>query len=118
MRILLFLFFFGLSFQALAKGSDSFIIQIQDRSMKVSSPIKKNNVLTVLIENRSLSDQVGKFMIKGKNLKFVSIPSGKNETIEIQNKEGATVYFVPLSPSFQEVELIFGKKVYEIPSKK
>lgn len=86
--------------------------------MKVSSPSKKSNVLTVLLENRSLSDQVGKFMIKGKNLKFVSVASGKNETVEIQNKEGAQVYFVPLSPAFQEVELIFGKKAYEIPSKK
>ncbi len=116
----LFVLWICLIFSTLAfgKGADSFIIQIQDRSMKVTSPTKKNNVLTVLIENRSLSDQVGKFMIKGKNLKFVSIPSGKNETTEIQNKEGATVYFVPLSPAFQEVELVFGKKAYEIPSKK
>ena len=117
MRLLFLTFILVISARALAKGPDSFIIQIQDRSMKVSSPEKKSSVLTVLIENRSLSDQVGKFMVKGKNLKFVSIPSGKNETTEIQNKNGAQVYFVPLSPAFQEVELVFGKKAYEIPSK-
>lgn len=96
---------------------DTFVIEIQDRSMKVSSPEKKKPFLTVLVENRSLSDQVGKFMVKGKNLKFVSIASGKSETVEIENKSGGPVYFVPLSPAFQDVELIFGKKAYEIPSK-
>lgn len=113
----LFLLTLLLSFEALGKETPAFVIQIQDRSMKVTSPAKKSSVLTVLIENRSLSDQVGKFMIKGKNLKFVSVASGKNETTEIQNKDGATVYFVPLSPAFQEVELVFGKKTYEIPTK-
>lgn len=96
---------------------ETFVIEIQDRSMKVTSPDKKKPLLTVLVENRSLSDQVAKFMIKGKNLKFVSIPSGKSQTVEFENKSGAPVYFVPLSPAFQDVELIYGKKAYEIPSK-
>ena len=85
--------------------------------MKVLSPEKKKPFFTVLVENRSLSDQVAKFMTKGKNLKFVSVPSGKSETVEIENKTEGAVYFVPLSPAFQDVELIFGKKAYEIPSK-
>lgn len=115
MRIFLLLLF-PLLISAQSKV-ETFIIQVQDRSMKVLSPKKKKSIMTVLVENRSLSDQVGKFMIEGKNLKFVSVPSGKSETVEIENKSGATVYFVPLSPAFQEVELIFGKKAYEIPSK-
>ena len=97
--------------------TETFVIEIQDRSMKVTSPEKKKPFLTVLVENRSLSDQVAKFMVKGKNLKFVSIPSGKSQTVEIENKSAGPVYFVPLSPAFQDVELIFGKKAYEIPSK-
>lgn len=115
-----FLFALFMLFPMLALAqvkAETFIIEIQDRSMKVSSPEKKKPFLTVLVENRSLSDQVGKFMVKGKNLKFVSIPSGKSETVEIENKSAGPVYFVPLSPAFQDVELIFGKKAYEIPSK-
>ena len=56
--------------------------------------------------------------IAGRILKFVSIKSGLSEAVEIENKSAENVFFVPVSPAFQEVELVFGKKVYEIPSKK
>lgn len=97
--------------------TESFIIQIQDRSMTVLSPEKSRPLFSVLVENRSLSDQVGKFMVKGKAVKFISVPSGKSETVEIENKTNTNVVFVPVSPAFQDVELHFGKKAYEIPSK-
>jgi len=97
---------------------EGFVIQINDRSMSVLSPEKSRQLFSVLVENRSLSDQVGKFMIGSKILKFVSIKSGKSEAVEIENKSSGTVIFVPVSPAFQEVPLIFGKKAYEIPPKK
>lgn len=97
---------------------EGFVIQINDRSMAVLSPDKSRPLFSVLLENRSLSDQVGKFTIGNKILKFVSVKSGKSEAVEIENKSSATVVFVPVSPAFQEVPLIFGKKAYEIPPKK
>lgn len=96
---------------------ESFIIQINDQNMSVLSPEKKKVQFSVLVDNKSLSDQVGKFIIGGKILKFVSVKSGKTETVEIENKTGTSVVFVPVSPAFQEVPLLFGKKAYEIPSK-
>lgn len=97
--------------------TEGFIVQINDRSMNVLSPEKKKNMFTVIVENRSLSDQVGKFTVGNKILKFVSVDSGKSETVEIENKSNTPVVFVPVSPAFQEVPLLFGKKAYEIPSK-
>lgn len=97
--------------------TESFVILIKDRSMEVLSPEKKRNLFAVILDNRSLSDQVGKFTLNGKILKFVSVKSGKTETIEIENKASVPVTYVPVSPAFQEVELHFGKKAYEIPSK-
>lgn len=97
--------------------AEGFIVQINDRSMKVLSPSKKRNMFAVLVENHSLSDQIGKFTAGSKILKFVSVPSGKSETVEIENKSSTPVVFVPVSPAFQEVPLEFGKKAYEIPSK-
>lgn len=97
--------------------TEGFIVQINDRSMNVLSPVKKKAMFTVIVENRSLSDQVGKFVIGNKILKFVSVQSGKSETVEIENKSSTPVSFVPVSPAFQEVPLLFGKKAYEIPSK-
>lgn len=98
--------------------TEGFIIQIFDRSMKVSSPEKKNSIFSVIIQNSSFSDQIGKFTLGNKTLKFVSIPYGKSEIIEIENKSQLPVVFVPVSPSFQEVPLNVGKKTYEIPSKR
>jgi hypothetical protein len=97
--------------------TEGFIIQVNDRSVYVLSPEKKNSLFSVIVENRSLSDQVGKFIVGSKILKFVSVASGKTETVEIENKSNSSVVFVPVSPAFQEVPLLFGKKAYEIPSK-
>lgn len=97
--------------------TEGFIVQINDRSMHVLSPEKKRAMFAVIVDNKSLSDQVGKFMIGNKILKYVSVQSGKSETVEIENKSNAPVVFVPVSPAFQEVPLMFGKKAYEIPSK-
>lgn len=97
--------------------TEGFVIQINDRSMSVLSPAKKRNLFSVIVENRSLSDQVGKFQVAGKTLKHVSVQSGKSEVVEIENKTDTPVLFIPVSPAFQEVPLLFGKKAYEIPSK-
>lgn len=117
MRLCFVLFFLpALSFaQVKVEG---FVIQISDRSMSVLSPEKKRPLFSVLVENRSLSDQVGKFVVGSKILKFVSVKSGKSESIEIENKSSDPVVFIPVSPAFQEVPLMFGKKAYEIPPKK
>lgn len=96
--------------------TEAFVIKINDWNMKVISPDKHRVLFAVVVENGSLSNQVGKFMIKGKAVKFISVLSGKSETVEIENKSDAPVVFVPVSPAFQDVELRFGKKAYEIPS--
>ena len=112
-----FIFLF-LSLSAFAAPkSDVFVIQVMDRKMVVLSPENERKLFSVTVENRSLSDQVGKFEAKGRLLKYVSIPSGKSDTVEIENPSGSNVTFVPVSPAFQEVELIFGKKAYEVPPK-
>lgn len=96
----------------------SFILKLTDGGVSVSSPEKKMNLFSVIIENNSLTDQVAKFVSGNNNLKFVTIESGKSKTIEIENKGTQPVFFVPMSPSFQEVELKFGKKTYEVPPKR
>ncbi len=113
-----FVFLMMLSFSVFAQVKpESFVVQINDRSMYVLSPDKKRNLFSVIVENRSLSDQVGKFVVGNKILKYISIPSGKSESVDIENKSSSPVVFVPVSPSFQEVPLNFGKKAYEIPPK-
>lgn len=99
------------------QSAKPFVIQVNDRSVQVSSSEVRRHIFSVIVENRSLSDQVAKFVMQGQILKYVSVKSGKSETVEIENKSTHPVFFVPVSPAFQEVELIFGKKAYEVPSK-
>jgi hypothetical protein len=98
--------------------TEGFVIQIHDRSMKILSPESKKNFFSVIVENKSLTNQIGKFIVGNKILKFVAVSSGKAETVEIENKSPQNVIFVPVSPAFQEVPLEHGKKAYEVPSKK
>jgi len=106
-----------LSYAAPAPKTEVFIIQVMDRKMSVLSPDKERKLFSVIVENRSLSDQVGRFESKGKLLKYIAVPSGKSESVEIENTSGDPVKFIPVSPAFQEVELTFGKKAYEVPPK-
>ncbi len=97
--------------------SEAFILRIKDRSINVTSPLLSQKRFSVILENISLTKQLGKFSTKGKNLKYVSVLPGQTETVEIENNSDEAVYFIPLSPSFQDVNLTFGKKAYEIPAK-
>jgi hypothetical protein len=101
-----------------AGRSDTFIVSMLDRKVHVISPDKVQGTFTVIVENKSLSKLVGKFSTPEGALKYVSVESGATETVEITHKSGSKVFFVPLSPAFQEIELIVGKKEYEIPSEK
>lgn len=116
MKFLALIFLLPIMAQAQIK-SEGFIITITDKRVGVLSPSAKKNFYSVLVENKSLSDQVGKFVQGDKILKFISVPTGKSGVVEIENKTNLDVTFVPISPASQEVPLIFGKKAYEIPPK-
>jgi hypothetical protein len=118
MKVFLSLFIFFLILP-IAHGNlkrEGFLIQIGDRSFSVVSPQKREDIFSVVIENKSLSDQIGKFILNNKTIKHLAIRSGSSETVEIENKSKENVSFIPLSPAFQEIPLDFGKKAYEIPA--
>lgn len=95
--------------------SDSFLITILPDKVKVISPEKKKSEVTVVIENKSLSTINAKIATISKNVKFVTIPSREKETVSIKIDQAQGLKFVPISPAFQEIELIFGRTSYEIP---
>jgi hypothetical protein len=107
--------FFGSFLEAAT--SDSFIIQVKNRSVLVTSPQKETKRFAVIVENHSLTKQLGKFISGERNLKFVSVLPGKSETVELLNTNNESIIFIPISPAFQDVVLKFGKKSYEIPAK-
>ncbi len=95
---------------------ESFRVTIYDRSVKLEAPAKVAKVYSVIVENKSLSDVVGKFHSHGEDLKFVSIKASRSRSVEFAHQTNQLVYFKILSPAFQELALEVGKKAYEVPS--
>jgi hypothetical protein len=98
---------------------DGFWITAFDDRFKVISPEKFKTPMEVIIENKTLVRLIGKVVInQEKIVSFSSIDSEKFQKLKVILKKGDKLHFIPLSPAFQEVELIVGNKTYEIPPKK
>ncbi|GEM_PF-432950 len=99
-----------------AEFSYTFIIQIFGDRVKVVSPKAYSKEISVIIENKSLEKQIGKLInTKGETLSFVVVPPNDSISKKLSVVQGNKVIFIPLSPPFQEIELIEGKESYEIP---
>lgn len=101
------------------ESSNGFLITAFDDRFKIVSPEKFRSPMEVIVENKTLSRLVGKVIVNNKiNAGFTSVDSDKYQRIIVNLKKGDLLHFIPLSPAFQEVELVVGNKIYEIPPKK
>lgn len=98
---------------------NGFLVTGHDDRFRVISPDKFKSPMEVIVENKTLVRLIGKVMVNNKtNAGFASVESDKYQRIMVPIKKGDVLHFIPLSPAFQEVELIVGNKTYEIPPKK
>jgi hypothetical protein len=97
--------------------ADSFIVEIFSNYVKVISPKKKKKFMSLVILNKTLSNIYGKIATNKKDIKFFSVAMNKHKSIQIKSSN-ELIKFVPLSPTFQEVELLYGVKSYEVPEQK
>lgn len=120
LSVLLLFLSFSLVAKTLQLGDhkEAFQVLVLERKVKVISPLKESSKTSVVIENRTLSKLLGKIELdNGKNLGFLSIPSNGFRSLEFSVPKGRRFFFVPMSPPFQKIELIFGQRSYEIPPK-
>lgn len=111
------LFVIGLFIGLNAVAAEAFKIQILDRRLIVEAPAAVGTTYSVEVQNRSLNDLMGKFHANGVDLKFVSVKAGASKVVEFKVTPKAIVVFQPMAPASQQVELIVGKRTYEIPPK-
>ena len=113
---------FVLQFSASAfaiESLDGFLVSAYDDRFAVISPEKFKPTMEVIIENKTLVRLVGKLTInRSTNASYISVESDKFQKANVKLKKGDLLHFVPLSPAFQEVELIVGNKKYDIPPAK
>lgn len=101
------------------ESSNGFVVTGYDDRFRIISPEKFRSPMEVIVENKTLVRLIGKVTVNNKiNVGFTAVDSDKYQRIMVNLKKGDLLHFVPLSPSFQEVELIVGNKIYEIPPKK
>ncbi|MBL6989255.1 MAG: hypothetical protein ISR65_05735 [Bacteriovoracaceae bacterium] len=99
--------------------SDTFIIQSFADSVKVLAPAAYHPELNAIIENKTLVQLIGKIETgKGRVVGIVSIAPTYSRSVKLNIKKGERLYFIPLAPAFQAVELVIGRKAYEIPPKR
>lgn len=106
------------SFSQRIERSEAFLVTAMPNYYKVISPVRmKGKRVAVVIKNKTLSTIRGKFIDENnKNLKFVTIKSNAELSVEFEFNTKKKFYFVPLDPAFQKVILNIGKSAYEIPS--
>lgn len=96
--------------------SDAFVVKIFDDKVKVLSPIKFDPSLTVIIENKTLVQIKGRIETgRGEMLTHIALEPGKSVSKSVKRLKSEKLFFIPLSPPFQKVELKLGNKPYEIP---
>lgn len=119
LQIFTFILFFVFSQKGLSyEKADSFVVKVYDEKVRVLSPKKYDPLLKVVIENKTLSKITGKVETgSGEVLAFVSILPAKFTSVSVKSLKSEKVFFVPLSPPLQRVELKIGNKPYEIPPK-
>lgn len=112
------LLFFSTNLLAI-ESLDGFLVEGYDDRFRVISPQKFKAKMEVIVENKTLVKLVGRLHVNNTPRPvFYTVQPGNYEKKIIEIKKGDILHFVPLSPPFQEVELIIGNKIYEIPPKK
>jgi hypothetical protein len=116
----IFLIFLAFSCRSFAIESLSgFLVTAYDDRFRVVSPEKFRSPMEIVIENKTLVRLIGKVVVNNKmTLGFTSIESENYQKLSANLKKGDVLHFIPLTPAFQEVELIVGNKTYEIPPKR
>ena len=96
--------------------ADAFIVKIFDDKVRVLSPKKFDERLTVIIDNKTLTLIKGRLETgRGEFLNFVTVEPSKSVSVSVKRLKKDRVFFVPLAPPSQKVELKLGNKPYGIP---
>ncbi len=118
-KIILALLFLSVTSVFAYEKADAFVVKVYDEKVRVLSPVKYDPLLNVIMENKTLVKLTAKVETKeGEVLAYVRIEPGKSKSVSVKQLKDTQIFFVPLSPPSQKVELKLGNKPYEIPPQK
>jgi hypothetical protein len=116
MRLVLMILLFLPS--AYAKFSQAFMVDINDRGIKITSPLKKTDVVSIIVKNNTLDKIVSELKSNDKVIKRFVLKAEGKEVFQVKLKGVTKLEYVPIAPPFESADLRFEQKPYEIPEKK
>lgn len=117
MKVLVLCLIFSLNAFAF-KSTDAFIVELSDQKIKVTSPKSKVKIVSVIVKNLTFDKIRAELRSRDKVLKRFVIKAKKKEVFEVNYETAKKLFFVPVSPPFETIDLKFSKGPYEIPEKK
>lgn len=94
------------------------MISVYDKKIKVIGPSSTQGSYVVVMENKTLNKMLCKVVSGlGSVSEYFSIAPAAQGSVNVTLKKNEKLFFLPLSPAFQEVELRPGVSEYEIPPK-
>ena len=96
---------------------DAFTVKFLDKRISVSSPEKGKGPFGLIIKNKTLVKMVGKIETPDQRvLEYVVIAPKGDKVMELTHLSATNrLFFVPMSPPLQKIELRPGNKFNEIP---
>ena len=115
MKLTLFIYLICLSLTSFAQNTEAFLVEISDQRIKVTSPLKKSQIVSIIVKNETFEKIISELRSEDKVLKrFVLKPEGQ-EVTQVDYSKIKELYYVPVSPPFEAARLRFTEKPYEIP---
>lgn len=95
--------------------SNSFIVEIDERKIRVTSPKSKDKIVSIVFINKTLDKVISELRTDDKVLKRFTLKREDKQVLQIDIKSIKKLIYVPIAPAFESVELKFKKEPYEIP---
>jgi hypothetical protein len=112
-----FMFFFLFAVSSWA-AERHFVLSVYDKKINVVSPTSTQGSYVVVMQNKTLNKMLAKVVSGlGSTSEYLSIMPNAQASVNVNLKKDEKLFFLPLSPAFQEVELRPGVNEYEIPPK-
>lgn len=120
MRVFVVLFLVLISGAMAQQTSDAFNVTAYDDHFRVVAPVAWKEGTSMILHNQTTAALYGEIRTveSGRTISSFSVRPHETLSVALKLQKNETAVLIPLSPSFQEVTLQFGKKPYEIPPKR
>ena len=100
-------------------NTHAFLVTIFDQKIRVVSPARHSPHIHVILKNETQNKVIGRVQTKeGRVIDYVNLVQGEIRSVALGHIRQKSIFYYPLAPSFQAVELVPGRSTYEIPEKK